>query len=58
MLQENSDSKQKGKAENPERVLKVFFEILEKQKCNGDELASVIQKRLRIIVSNAFDVCI
>lgn len=55
MLDENSDSEQKGKPENPERVLTEFYGILEKLKREGYHFAYEIQKRMRIIVSNVFN---
>ncbi|BFG25666.1 hypothetical protein CerSpe_119400 [Prunus speciosa] len=50
VLDENSDSEQKGKPENPERVLTEFYGILEKLKREGYHFAYEIQKRMRIIV--------
>lgn len=51
-MEENSDSKQKVKVDNPERVLKDVYGTLEKLKRKGYGFADEIQKTMTIIVSN------
>lgn len=51
MLEDNSDSKLKVEAKNPEMVLKEVYGNLEKHKQKGYGFASEIQKGMRIVVS-------